>query len=319
MNYCILNCEKEHKEMVHCGHKIKIVPQIVREPDVVVFFKGQLNNKESLCKIFGWDVLTVSNETIVIHLYKKYGIDYTLQILNGQFIFILFDYYYKNETAKLYIVKDTFGLIPLYCELYKNVYTFSSNPSITLSSVFAKCFQFANTYKTDNVVLPPGSYTLFELSSKVSSEWEKQNTVMYYQLPPTVLLPIDSDINIHMYKFMLVKCLDKIIQKIHSGLDTNISTKLLARFWNTDINIHTFAVYPEDIQFSSRNVFLNEDDLGDTMFSFDQNVREQFYKQIYNDFDIQTKYVFYDKEFISFYFSIPLEIRFHYHTELFTI
>lgn len=51
-----------------------------------------------------------SDSEIILHLYPKYGLEKTLEYLRGEFAFALFD---KSEDC-LYLVRDRFGIKPLY-------------------------------------------------------------------------------------------------------------------------------------------------------------------------------------------------------------
>ena len=50
---------------------------------------------------------------IIIHLYKKYGIE-TLSLIDGVFAFILYDYSDYRVPAKVYVARDPLGVRPLY-------------------------------------------------------------------------------------------------------------------------------------------------------------------------------------------------------------
>ena len=58
------------------------------------------------------DIETKTNSDceVIIHLYLKYGIDKTIQMLDGVFSFCLFD----QLKRKLYVARDPFGVRPLY-------------------------------------------------------------------------------------------------------------------------------------------------------------------------------------------------------------
>jgi asparagine synthase (glutamine-hydrolysing) len=86
-------------------------------------------------EIYNWtelhDTLNIPSKTgsdceIIIHLYKQFGIEYTLNKLDGVFSFVLFDKV-KNKT---FVSRDPFGVRPLFCS-YTNkapqyYYVFSS-------------------------------------------------------------------------------------------------------------------------------------------------------------------------------------------------
>jgi len=58
----------------------------------------------------GIDFSSKSDSEILLHLYPRYGMEKTLEYLRGEFAFALFD---KNDDC-LYLVRDRFGIKPLY-------------------------------------------------------------------------------------------------------------------------------------------------------------------------------------------------------------
>lgn len=362
--YCLLNVDNntetkmiethlpflDTSEIQDCGIKIKLHVDYVREPDVIVFFKGELYNTSILISLLGISKDT-SIENIIIQLYKRHGIEYTLQVLDGNFIFILFDYYYRYDISKIYVVKDIFGRIPLYLHHYRNWILLDNSYKNRFDEVrlpcgtntttfiekkspsfcFFKDFNKIHTEKSQEPsILSPCYCYLFELSSKISSEWKQTEKIRYYTLPTTVFLPHEQTIDVHMYKFMLLRCLDKILLKIcpnlNQDINLNISKKLLSRFWSDDFYVQNISV-GSDVVFSAKNSLAQfRDDMRSDMFRFDYAVRESFFDYDLGENDIpggksipSIKYVFFDKEFIAFYFSVPLEIRYYCHVDLFSV
>ena len=66
---------------------------------------------------------------IVLHLYPRYGLEGTLRQLRGDFAFSLYD---KNRDI-CYLVRDRFGVRPLYWALHKNQLFFASE----IKAIFA--------------------------------------------------------------------------------------------------------------------------------------------------------------------------------------
>ena len=51
---------------------------------------------------------------VIIHLYEKFGIDQTLQIIDGVFAFVLIDL----DVNKIFVARDTYGVRPLFAATY---------------------------------------------------------------------------------------------------------------------------------------------------------------------------------------------------------
>ena len=58
--------------------------------------------------------LPICERKLIISLYKKYGFEHTLKLLNGHFSMILLDNNVQNENDVLYVAVDPFASIPLY-------------------------------------------------------------------------------------------------------------------------------------------------------------------------------------------------------------
>ena len=71
---------------------------------------GEIYNWKELHELCDSPNQTGSDCEVIIHLYKKYGIDYTLHLLDGVFSFVLHDINKKE----MYIARDTFGIRPLF-------------------------------------------------------------------------------------------------------------------------------------------------------------------------------------------------------------
>ena len=75
---------------------------------------GEIFNYQQLYNELNIKPKTNSDCEVIIHLYKKYGIEQTLHMLDGEFSFILFD----EEKQCMYACRDPYGIRPLY--IYNN-------------------------------------------------------------------------------------------------------------------------------------------------------------------------------------------------------
>ena len=86
--------------------------------NVAVICNGEIYNYKVLYNLCNEDndslPTTNSDCEIIIHLYLKYGIEQTLQMLDGVFSFALIDYRIQNDNTKLYVARDPYGVRPLY-------------------------------------------------------------------------------------------------------------------------------------------------------------------------------------------------------------
>ena len=186
----------------------------------ILICNGEIYNFKELAKNNNINLTTQSDCEIIIHLYKLYGIEYTLQLLDGVFAFLLYD---KTKDA-FYVARDPYGVRPLYFYNENNIYGFASE----IKSIY----EF--TKSKDNIKsFLPGNYLTI---TNVQNEWYyKAELKKYYNM-----LPLDIDYD-NMY-FMLVNKLKNAVKKrivgttdrpvaclLSGGLDSSLIAALVSK------------------------------------------------------------------------------------------
>ena len=77
---------------------------------ISIVCNGEIYNHKELRSRFGFDTYSNSDCEIILHLYKKFGIEKTLPMLDGVFAFTLYD----GNTDILYAARDPFGVRPAF-------------------------------------------------------------------------------------------------------------------------------------------------------------------------------------------------------------
>lgn len=182
--------------------------------DIALICNGEIYNYKELYDMMNVKPTTKSDCEVIIYLYKKYGIEQTLQMLDGVFAFVLIDYRMNLATSKMYIARDPYGVRPLYFLKQENK-TVSIDPyepvkSETLydfnisSNIFGFASELKMLYEIKNKMneyvkskhlmkksLPyykisqfsPGTYSVFDLKFKVNSAWElSKNQYPYHSI-----------------------------------------------------------------------------------------------------------------------------------------
>lgn len=215
---------KSNNKMKLLGIKISFdVSNVVNDSDIVISFVGEIYNGNELYNllfdsnekhIYSNDTEGM-NEELIVALYKKYGFDYMIQLLDGKFAFVLFDYSYLNDISKVYVVRDAFGVMPLY--MFKRTNAFNPNE-------YYGFFTEKNNYLfvDDLVEIRPGTYHVYELPNKVSTHWTSQvffennihtcNITTYYKLPATTISGV-MDIN-YWHKCITESLYDSIKKRL---------------------------------------------------------------------------------------------------------
>ena len=83
---------------------------------------GEIYNFSKLYQLLNVNPKSKSDCEVIIHMYKKYGIKQTLNLLDGVFAFVLIDYTKKF----VYVARDPYGVRPLFYSINNNVFIFAS-------------------------------------------------------------------------------------------------------------------------------------------------------------------------------------------------
>lgn len=109
---------------------------------------GEIYNFSKLYQLLNVSPKSKSDCEVIIHMYKKYGIKQTLNLLDGVFAFVLIDYTKKI----IYVARDPYGVRPLFYSIHNNVFIFASLlKQITPMSDFCKQFPPGYCFRYDIV------------------------------------------------------------------------------------------------------------------------------------------------------------------------
>lgn len=182
--------------------------------NIILICNGEIYNYKELYELMDVNsAVTPSTQSdceVILWLYEKYGIEQTLQMLDGVFSFILLDQRTNIGEPLLYVARDPYGVRPLYSihqmseptirtpdrgtsvgvrglseETTKEFRRMNDKETtIGFASELKVLSQFAidfpqTKYKVQQFM--PGSYSTYTFSDKVCSEWNaiSQNTVYH--------------------------------------------------------------------------------------------------------------------------------------------
>lgn len=92
------------------GYNDDMSDQPFQIKNCMLICNGEIYNWKYLYNVADIEPGTKSDCEVIIHLYKKYGIEYTLRMLDGVFAFVLFDI----EKGVLYAARDLYGVRPMF-------------------------------------------------------------------------------------------------------------------------------------------------------------------------------------------------------------
>jgi len=197
---------------------------LYRNQNITVIGNARIYNDTQLWKMIQKEprqTETCANQKslqLILELYHKYGMEQTLDFIDGDFSFLLLDFNLYGEESYLYIVRDPFGFFPLYKmeypdfsqkkvkfttsnheteftehssikEMRESVY-YNELPPVdsTWKSNILYGFSSSKHSKSQEIVnsktLKSATYQCFTHSHKVSATWKKSTaSILFYRLP----------------------------------------------------------------------------------------------------------------------------------------
>ncbi len=238
--------------------------------DIALICNGEIYNYKKLLELSNEDndiVLSTNSDCeIIIHLYLKYGIEHTVRLLDGVFSFVLIDYRLSNQKSKLYVVRDPYGVRPLYylkpenkSNSEGNIYAFGSELK-TLYGIWKHLddsYQFNKTAKKHNLPgidspntkkykllqFSPGTIMSFELPFESVNNWNYKavNTYHNYSFSHDIFKSLDV-VNKSDYYYKINQTFKDAVYKrcvttdrpiaclLSGGLDSSLVTALVNEY-----------------------------------------------------------------------------------------
>ena len=169
---------------------------IYQYKDTIIVGHGRIYNEQDLwinvLKMNHAPLVKIHPLVIVVELYNKFGFEKTIEYLDGDFSFILFDINLYGDESIIYVVKDPFGLCPLYQWISKN----STSPSSKKvqfqdDNEQQKQYVFSSSmYINETEPIFNGNYHIFTHSFN----WKLKKICKYYTLPFYTTYVDDADL-----------------------------------------------------------------------------------------------------------------------------
>ena len=236
----------------------------------VLICNGEIYNYKRLYKLMNIKSVTNSDCEVIIHLYEKYGIEYTINSLDGVFAFILIDY----DINKIFIGRDQFGVRPLFYLSNKVENDRESKLDVQNILGFSSEMKQLHNFTQDNTeidykgkdnlevnIFGPSTYMVLELNE--NDLWVIKEKKKYTGINLTRINPINDEINeetvisnIHdifceaVYK--RVTTTDRPIACLLSGgLDSSIVAALVSKIYNRPLETYSIGLEgSEDLKYA---------------------------------------------------------------------
>lgn len=152
--------------------------------DVVLICNGEIYNYKQLYKYMDVEPTTGSDCEVIIHLYLKYGIEQTLNMLDGVYAFVLYDNRISEDLHnKLYVARDPLGVRPLYYLKNKNDFEWFQLYGFASELKCLERFYNITTVHYSIEQFKPGTYSIFNHSNLINSVWEVEKENVPYYIP----------------------------------------------------------------------------------------------------------------------------------------
>jgi len=155
-------------------------PIMFTNNDLILFIHGRVFNLLQLYEDIG-SPENFANEDIwkvLLTIYKTYGIEYLLQVMQGEFVMVIVDQRVELDEAKIYAVSESMGIIPLYLS-YQTLANKDRQYIISTAPLDKDDVNDFSSYTY------PGTYAQFSLQRMVHASWTfepRMNIHTYYSL-----------------------------------------------------------------------------------------------------------------------------------------
>jgi len=232
--------------------------------NISLICNGEIYNYKELYSILKVKPTTDSDCEIIIHMYLRYGIKQTLQLLDGVFAFVLYD----ELCNEVYVARDPYGVRPLYMSTIVNMDEFYN------TYCFSSEMKMISKGKINSFI--PGSY----ICLKRTPHWEYISQDTYVQFPSIQHFINDERLmNIQLRQAFensvkkRVQVTDRPIACLLSGgLDSSLVTAVVCKYTDPT-KLKTFSIGlpgSEDLMYAERvaaflktdhtSIVLQEDD-----------------------------------------------------------
>lgn len=215
--------------------------------DVVLICNGEIYNYKKLYENIKVYPETNSDCEIIIHLYKKYGIEQTLQMIDGVFAFVLID------NNKAYVARDPYGVRPLFKQTYSKGCFFPEESLIFTSELKQLMHDYDATSKVSQ--FEPGTYC--ELQKQNQLEWKIKYHKRYHTFGFLQQVKYtDKETSLNYYRKLIRDNLTQAVRKrvqttdrpiaclLSGGLDSSLITSLVSSI--SDKQIETYSIGLKD-------------------------------------------------------------------------
>jgi asparagine synthase (glutamine-hydrolysing) len=214
--------------------------QPLEKDECVLICNGEIYNYKELYSQLNVVPKTHSDCEVIIDMYRKYGIDYTMQNLDGVFAFILID----NKNNTIYVARDPFGVRPMYYCQSEYGYCFTSE---------FKQLSYLCTSETPYGQFIPGSYSELKIDNAGNTRVILENKKYAdFQFQANYNFSYDQCYDTHYYQTYhnLCAAVKKRVENtdrpiaclLSGGLDSSLIAALVRKYLPRNIDLETYSI-----------------------------------------------------------------------------
>ena len=192
--------------------------------DCMLICNGEIYNWKEIYKMLDIVPTTKSDCEVIIYLYRKYGIEYTLRLLDGVFAFVLFDL----KQGKLYAARDLYGVRPLFtAKTYNHAYYVNYMFASEMKQLITKDSESIQQFPTGHCMYFDYSPSLNVFTFNKLTQFLDVPSVVNYQYTETLCLHT-TDTDMMRYYEMIYESLYDAVKKRVDNTDREICCLLSA-------------------------------------------------------------------------------------------
>ena len=267
------------------GHQ----PMANKEKTIYITFNGEIYNAFQLKNELipsNYNFKSKTDTEIILVLYEKYGLEFTLKKLNGMFAICILDLR-KNQ---IFLARDRFGIKPLYYIFNENFFSFSSEIKSFLAinnfkfklnkEHLSEYFIFKhlappNTLVSEVNLLSPGEFIIFENNQITKKKYfDFQNFNEKIDTSDNMLTALEEKLKLSVQSQLMSDV--NLGTQLSGGIDSSLVTLFAKKFTN---KLDTFSILFKEKNLTEESYIkkvINDLDL--TNYSSEFN-----YKDFYDD------------------------------------
>tara|TARA_Y100000389_G_scaffold37620_1_gene31958 strand:+ start:2768 stop:4447 length:1680 start_codon:yes stop_codon:yes gene_type:complete len=230
-----------HRLAINGLDEISNQPFLIDE--CVLICNGEIYNYHELAQSIGVTLKTNSDCEIIIYLYRKFGIEYCLQLLDGVFAFVLYD----KTSKKLIAARDPYGVRPMF-------YNLCNSGNIYIASEIKMIYNLVKN-KTNIINFKPGRYLLMDLydnTYNINSYRQFSFRNIDYNTDLTKLIELGKNVYQDIITYITNSIKKRIINTterpvaclLSGGLDSSLIAALVNRYYlkHTGNPVETYSI-----------------------------------------------------------------------------